>query len=296
MLAILLGAISALAFGVADFLASRNACRLGADRALCGMLAIGAVGLTIYSLASGVRPPDNWIDLSFIFLHGVAVALALLLFFAALAQGPVSVVAPIVGAHPVLVVAFAALSGRVPSAGEFTAMACVIVGVALVSAITPNSNVTDRMHDEIKAARITLKVLFLALFASAIYAIAVVAGQESAARSGHVATLWLGRLAGLAFIAGLLIVRRHRFTPSMFSGWVAFAIIAQGALDATGFLFLLSGGNTANPEYTAVVSSTFSVVTVALASVFLKERMSMPQFAGLMTIVAGIVLLGLAGA
>ena len=295
MAAVLLGAISALALGVADFLANRNASRLGADRALCGMLAVGAAGLSAYGLGSGVSPPNNGVELALILLHGVALALALLLFFAALAQGPVSVVAPIVGAHPVLVVAFVALSGRVPSPSEIAAMAGVVAGVVLVGAATSSTNTNEKNGGKVSSTRVPWNVLLVAGIASVIYAVAVIAGLESAARSGDFATLWFGRLVGLAFIVGILVLRRRGFRPSILSSRWTWVVIAHGALDAAGFFLLLAGGKTANPEYTAVVSSTFSVVTVVLACVFLRERMSRQQIAGLVMIVGGIAALGLAG-
>ena len=295
MAAIVLGVISALSLGIADFLANRNAIRLGADRALCGMLAVGVVGLSAYGLLTGAEPPDGWLEVSLILLHGVAVALALLLFFAALAQGPITVVAPIVGAHPVLVVAFVALTGRVPSPSEIVAMTCVVLGVVLVGAMTAGTEATERANGNGGAAQVTRSVLLVSGAASTVYAVAVIAGQESAVRSGDFETLWFGRLAGFAFVAAILFFRRRGFSPSLLAGRRKWMILAHGALDAAGFFLLLAGGKTENPEYTAVVSSTFSVVTVVLACLILRERMSLPQIAGVVMIVGGVVTLGLVG-
>ena len=73
-------------------------------------------------------------------------------------------------------------------------------------------------------------------------------------------------------------------------------IVAHGFLDTFGFFLLFAGGMTRNPEFTAVISSTFSVVTVILACVLLGERMARLQIFGLVLIVSGVAMLGYAGA
>lgn len=298
MIAVIFGILSAISLGVADFLANRNAVRLGADRTLCGMLAVGTVGLTLVGLGLGVAPPHDVIAVSLIVLHGIGLALALLLFFAALARGPITVVAPIVGAHPVLVVAFAAAVGRVPDRLETAAMAAIVVGVILVgTALEPSgSSATDAGRqpatDPIRQPPVTLSILALAGSASVIYAIAVIAGQEGATRSDGFVALWFGRAIGFLLILALLALQRRDLRFWQLSWRRQGLIAAHGTLDTLGFFLLLAGGMTANPEFTAVVSSTFSVVTVVLACILLGERMNRLQVLGLALIVGGVAALG----
>ncbi len=289
MIAVVFGVLSALALGVADFLANRNAIRLGADRALCGMLAVGTAGLTATGLFMGAGAPDSVGAAALVLLHGVCLALALLLFFAALARGPISVAAPIVGAHPVLVVAFAVFAGRIPGLSEWAAMTAIVAGVVLVGYATGGKGGSATKG----AAR---RVLPIAVSASSLYAIAVVAGQEAAVLSGDFSTLWFGRLAGLLLVTALLAARGRdlrfwRLSP----GWQGL-VAAHGVLDTLGFFLLLAGGTTANPEFTAVISSTFSVVTIVLACIFLRERMTPLQVSGVVLIVGGVATLGYGGA
>ena len=289
MAAVLFGLLSALSLGVADFLASRTSSRIGADRALFGMLVVGAVGLTIYGLSSGAPPPSRLEELLLIFAHGISLAISLLLFFSALALGPVSVVAPIMGANPVLVVAYATAAGRVPGFQEAAAMAAVVGGVVAICAMSREPKPDPHSKSKIlRSPRATGRVLALSISASAVYALAIVTGQESAAISNEFDTLWLGRAAGLLLVSALLLLRRRRLA---FPTGVRAMVFGHGVLDAAGIAFLLAGGSTANPEYTAVVSSAFCVVTVILACLILRERMSRGQVAGLALIIAGVAML-----
>lgn len=51
----------------------------------------------------------------------------------ALANGPISIVAPIAGSYPALAMLFAVAQGARPSAWQWLAIVAVMVGVAIVS-------------------------------------------------------------------------------------------------------------------------------------------------------------------
>ena len=168
-------------------------------------------------------------------------------------------------------------------------MAAIIAGVVMVGFATGGGGGDAPAG----AAR---RVLPVAVAASFLYALAVVAGQEAAVRAGDFSTLWFGRLAGLMLVTALLAARGRdlrfwRLSP----GWQGL-VATHGVLDTLGFFLLLAGGTTANPEFTAVISSTFSVVTVVLACLFLRERMTPSQVAGVVLIVCGVATLGYGGA
>ena len=300
MIAVIFGVGSAVSLGVADYLANRNAVRIGADRTLCGMLAVGTVGLSLVGIATGTSIPLEPVAAGLVLVHGVCLALALLTFFVALARGPISVVAPIVGAHPVIVVAFAVASGRTPDFAETTAIAAIILGVVLIGAVTSEPQIDSGPASKQPSAThqtppVTGSILALAGIASVIYAVAVITGQEAAARTDGFLALWMGRTVGFLFLLALLLLRRRDVffwrLPAQRQG----IIVAHGLLDTFGFFLLFAGGMTRSPEFTAVISSTFSVVTVILACVLLGERMARLQILGLVLIVSGVATLGYAG-
>ena len=130
---VLWGCLSALCLGSADFMARFGTRAFGARSVYLVVLAVGGTVLTAVFLASGtpiVRSPPG---LALSALHGLSVVVMSVLLYTALARGPVSMVAPIVAAHPVLVLVFAFSTGQRPSLAQWLAMAAIIAGVVAVA-------------------------------------------------------------------------------------------------------------------------------------------------------------------
>lgn len=265
-----MGALCAMSFGVADFLASRSSRRIGSASALTGMLLVSTLALTAVAGFSGriayLHGPGAWLA----GVHGVTMAAALLLFFRAMQLGPVTVAAPIVAAHPVFVIAFALAMGSQPSGLQLAAMLGTIAGLVVVSAAGGKSG-----------GSLLTGATIPALTASLVYAAAIVSAQEAMRHSDPLLVLWIGRLFGLLLIAALFAAGRRR--PELPPKWWPFFCV-HGALDSGGLLFLLLGSSGELNEITAVVASTFSLVTVGLAWVILKERISLLQLTGILLI------------
>ena len=271
---VLMGALSALSFGIADFLASRSSRRIGAPSALAGMLFVSSLALTAVSAWQGSVFQIPAAGAGLAGLHGAAMALALLLFFRAMQIGPVTVAAPIVATHPLFVIAFALAAGSQPNALQLAAMLGTVAGLVIVcsgSRFSPQP-----------ASR---AAILCAVAASIVYAAAIVSAQEAMRHADALAVLWLGRLLGLMTMAAFFLIRQQR--PDLPLAWWPFFCV-HGALDSGGLLFLLLGSGRELHEITAVVGSTFSMVTVALAWLFLRERISSLQLAGII-VIAGCV-------
>ncbi len=65
--------------------------------------------------------------------HGIFVAVMCILLYVALARGPIAVVAPIVAAHPALVLLVNVLAGVRPSALQWGAMLVILVGGIVIT-------------------------------------------------------------------------------------------------------------------------------------------------------------------
>ena len=97
-------------YGIADFIASQNSKKIGSLHSLIGMLIASSLVITLYILFKGTFEDvflwENIHGISMGILHGILMAIALLLFFHALAIGKISIVSPIMAAHPVFVICF----------------------------------------------------------------------------------------------------------------------------------------------------------------------------------------------
>jgi drug/metabolite transporter (DMT)-like permease len=281
MISALLGLASALGLGTADFMARFSARALGATLTYAVVLLIGALGTTILILVTGAELVWSPYGCVVAVLHGISVSVMCVLLYEGIARGPVAVVAPIVATHPVPVLAVNVLMGVRPSAAQWAAMAVVILGGILIS----RHAVSEVEPSEAKANRTTL---LIALGACLAYVAIVLTGQAATPIIGELQTMWIGRWSGLVFIAFVLIAQGARLRVPL--NWWPFVGL-QGGLDSLGYLAFLAGANSVAPHVTMVVASAFSVVTVLLAWVIIKERITRMQWIAIALIALGTAIL-----
>ena len=281
MISALLGLASALGLGAADFMARFSTRELGAPLTYGVVLLIGAVGTTLWALVAGTPLVWSTSGCAIAVIHGICVAVMCILLYIGIARGPIAVVAPIVAAHPALVLAVNVLTGVRPSALQWAAMSAVMAGGILITrsaVFTPPAAVDG-------TSRTTLLIAFSACVA---YAAIVLTAQAATPLIGEFQTMLIGRWSGLAFIAGVLLIQRASLRIP--SRWIPYVGL-QGGLDSLGYFAFLAGANSAAPHITMVVASAFSVVTVALAKLILHEPISKLQWTAIALIAAGTAVL-----
>lgn len=275
------GGLAALALGGADFAGRFSTRALGAPAALFGMLLAGTTILTAWIVLAA--PPLVWTaeGLPLAALNGVATTAMTLLLYKALARGPVSVAAPIVASHPVLVVVFWVMAGARPGALQWIAMAATVLGAVIVAANAEKGAApTER-----KSLNVTIA---LACGSALAYAVLVIGGQAATPYYGPLQTLWLGRLFSLASAALVLLAVRGAGIGQR--RWWPF-LAAQGLFDAGGYLALFTGSTGTGGAIAAVAASGFGAVTVILARLVLKEPMGWIQWLGVAMVSGGVAVL-----
>ncbi len=249
------------------------------------VLLVGAIAMTIWVAADGVPLIWSPLGIALAALQGFAVVAMSLLLYTGLARGPVSVVAPIVAVHPALVLLVMVALGSRPSGVQWAAMAVSIAGGVLIARTAGEGGGSEPIDRG--ALR---KTLLIALASCLFYAMLILLGQAAVPLIGPVHTTWIGRLSGLALMLGIAAALRQslRVPPR----WVPF-LAAQGLADMVGYVALTAGSTTPNPEITAVIAAGFSVVTVVLGWVILKERIGPVQWVAIAMIVGGAGVLAL---
>ena len=282
---ILWGLLSALSLGTADFLAGLSARSLGFARVLFWVFVVSSICLTSYMAVIGqpmvIALSDQWL----IVVFGLLNTVAMLLLYAALAIGPMSLVAPIIAAYPVVVVTFAFVLGSRPSELQWLGMVLATIGVVIVAAAVREATEGSVNRSKYK------KAIILASCASLAYAALVISGQHAVPIHGELQTLWLGRVIAMVTLIPVLLI--SKISPAAPLRWWP-VLCFQGVLDFGGVLFLLLGSRGDFAEITAVIGSLFGVVTVLLARIFLKERMSTFQWMGIIIIFFGVGCLSVA--
>jgi len=129
----LLGILSALSFGIGDFLARFSSREVGFKNSLFWMLVVGAIFYLILFTFFGDGLNPNPIGLSNSFLSGILIMFGLLCLYRGLQMGPVSIVAAITASNPLIVFLIRYALGSEPTLLQWLSTLVVISGAILVS-------------------------------------------------------------------------------------------------------------------------------------------------------------------
>lgn len=274
-MAIVLGVMSALAYGFADFsggLAARGAHALRVS-------AVAAATSLVFGLPLILLLGARWETQAIIWgaVSGLASAVTFVLLYATLARGPMSILSPITAlvSEALPVAAGIGLGERLHPAG--------IAGLPLSAAAVLLLGSTR----DAERRRPPVSVSLLAVGAGAAIAMQLIALNAAPANSG-VAPLVVGRaVSGTLLLAAALIGRTHMgaLTPSIPLS------IAAGALDSLANLLFLYAVRHGPLAVVAVITAFYPAGTLLLARVVLGERLTRAQVGGLCLAVVAIVLL-----
>lgn len=280
MISLSLGLLAALCWGLHDFTVRRVGGRIDVAAMLAVVTAFGLLPLLPLALWSGgwqsIGPQQAWLAVA----AGVTSVSANIGLYRAFTIGPVSLVAPICGAYPVLSVLFAVARGDQAGAQEWLAVLAVVAGVAIVARGEGGASSGSR-----------LAAAGWAALASASFALTFGLAQWSAETGAHLPVAAITRLTALAVVL-LWLVQRRPGGSGLGANWPALLLI--GCLDVGALVLVTLAGGLPNAEYAAVASSIFGIVTILLAWRFLNEPMRAAQWGGVAMVFAGIAALGLA--
>lgn len=277
----LLGVLAALAWGSHDFLARFPSRRIGPVNSALGVTLAGFLILGLWLLFGGEPLTIVWPSLWLTAVTGIAFAVGTLALYGALAIGPLSVVAPIAGSYPALAVLFAVIAGERPSLVQWAAVAVVMAGVVLVAQRKEDAQ-SSEPSGSMRA------IIGLSLVASVGFAVAFTSGQAAVAVFGEVQSIWLARAFGLVTVALAYLRPGTRFEMPV--RWLP-VIVAMGLLDVGALLAVTMAGSLPDPAIATVVSSGFGAVSVILAWLLLREKISLLQLVGIVLIIGGVVVL-----
>ena len=281
-----LGLGSGLAWGAADFFGGMQSRRLPALTVAFWSQAAGALGLAIALALGGTRPPVAGIAWGL--AAGAGSGIALVLFYRSLAEGTMSVVAPISACGAVVPVAAAVLTGDHPGALAGLGVLTAIAGVVLVARPRPAPG--RPAGNQGRSRRVLLMALGSALGFGLFY-VFVDAGTTGSRGD----PLWViagARASSLLMLSTIALVgnRSALRWPGRRIGPVALV----GIGDTGANLLFAYAATTGNLAVVGVLGSLYPVATVVLARWLLGERLSGGQNAGVALALTGVGLLAAA--
>lgn len=288
MLSLIFGMVAALCWGVHDVCVRFVAARSGPATAFLCVLVIGAIALAPLTLAAGGWAAIGARPLTLAVLAGFAYALGGYALYRAFEIGPVRLVAPLIGAYPVLSVLWATAQGTVPTPGQIIAVLLIVAGVGLNAMLSEGH---DAEESGGAATPRTLPALLWSLAASVGFALTFAFGQAASAGDESLPLILIPRLSAFVLLlAGTLLFNRSALT---LRGAPLGLLTLMGLCDATALGLVQWAGTLPRPEFAAVASSTFGMITIVLAAIFLRERMAPAQWGAVAMVFAAIGYLAL---
>jgi drug/metabolite transporter (DMT)-like permease len=268
------GLCSASSWGGSDFLGG-----LGARRApallvtAAGQFISLAILVGIFWVEHLAIPGRH--DLLITLIGGFEGALALSIFYQALAMGAMGLTAALTGLLTALVpVAFSALHYGLPTPLTAAGLACGCVAIWLIT------------HQKGPAA--PARALLLGATAGIGFGAQLILFRMASA-SNVMAVMTVARVGGLSALILVLLVARPAIGGAPF--WLVGA--ASGLLDTAGNLFYLGATRLGRLDAAAVVCSLYPAVTILLAAIFLNERPRRRQLVGMALALVAVALLSL---
>ncbi|MBO6791595.1 MAG: DMT family transporter [Dinoroseobacter sp.] len=281
MSALALGLIAALCWGIHDITIRYLSRSVPLLAALLTVLLVGAVFQlgAILILGESIRVPMQalWLAIG----AGISFLVASLGLYFAFERGPVRLVAPLIASYPILSVSFAVLLGAQITFAQIVAVLAIVVGVGIVAALSDGSD------DDTPPIWPTIG---LSLIAAAGFASTFKLGQLAALAGPELPTTMVARLTALVLLIIVVLLRGARSWPGRRA---LFPLFVMGTLDGVALMAVISAAPLPNPEYAAVASSTFGLLTILLAWLFLREKMSLSQWGGCILAFSGIAYLAL---
>jgi drug/metabolite transporter (DMT)-like permease len=275
LLALAISLASSFSWGVSDFLGGLQSRRLP----VLGVLAVSQpAGLLLIAFLIPVfgADPISADKLAIAFLAGAASLGGLGAFYAAMAMGTVSVVAPVAALGVVVPVAVGLAEGEAPATIQLAGLVPAITGVVILS------YEEDSQHQPV--AR---RAIVLAIIAGLGFGV-FFTGLDAAAADRPGWAILAVRVGGVTAVAIALLVVRPRLAGV---GAAVPVLVAIGAFDVlANALFAIASTKGVLPVV-AVGGSMYPAFTVALAHGVLGERLAAVQWAGVVLALLGVAMI-----
>ena len=276
MIALLGGLGAALAWGTGTFCSARSSRSIGAWSVVAWVMLFGLVA-NLVVIAVGPSPGSlDADDIAWMLVSGLGNVVGLILEYTALRRGKVGVVTPVTSTEGAIAAVLAVATGEALGVAPAGLLAVVALGVVLAG-VAPEESTSDQ-H---KLAALGLAVLAALSFGIGIFA------------TGHISeSLPVGwavlppRLVGVAIVTiPLALSRRLRLSRSALP-----LVVFTGLAEVLGFICFAVGARD-SVAVAAVLGSQFGAVAAVAAFLFLRERLTRLQLAGVALILIGVAAL-----
>ena len=265
-------------WGTADYLGGISARRAAALAVSLWAQTVGLIGAWALVALTGA-----WLTgeaAGYAATSGALGALSLALFYAALAAGAMTIVAPLTACGAVIPVTVALIGGESPGTLGLVGMATALAGAVLASVAGEEDHPT----------RLSRRALLLSVGAAVGIGltIALLQAAMDAGDTDAIAVIAVMRAAGVpTLLVAIAVARPSLGVPRRL--WPA--LLGVGVLDAGANAVFAEASGQGQDAIVAVLGSLYPLTTVILAAVLLRERPHRLQVLGVLVALVGVALI-----
>lgn len=275
MLALAISLASAASWGVSDFLGGLQSRRLSVLAVLAVSQPAGLLLIALLILLFGADPVSAE-KLAIAFFAGAAALAGLGAFYAAMAMGTVSVVAPIASLGVIVPVTFGLAQGEEPGTVQLAGLLVAVAGVVILS--------YEEHPEHSGVARRSIVLAILAGLGFGVFFTGIDAASPD--RPGW--AIFAVRVGGVSAVALALLISRPRFDGVV----AAIPVLATiGMFDIVANALFAVASTKGILPVVAVGGSMYPAFTIALAHLVLGERLATIQWGGVALALVGVGLI-----
>ncbi|HEY6574820.1 MAG TPA: DMT family transporter [Mycobacterium sp.] len=278
MIGVVFALVSAIGYGVSDFVGGIASRRVAALRVVLVSYPVAMVLLTVAAVIVGghISPPAVlWGSLC-----GISQAFGVWWFYAALGAGPISVVSPLTA----VLVSAVPVSVGVALGERPTGIAVVGIVLAFVAVVLVSRGVAD---EDSTPHRFTAKIAWLTVGAGLAFGLNFVLIAQTPV-DAHLWPLVFARISASTLVLLIALFTRNLAAPT---GTPLRLALAAGVLDTIANVAMLMALHASLLSLAAVLMSLYPAATVALALVVLKERVTRWQAIGMVLALIAVAMI-----
>lgn len=286
LISILAGLGGMFGWGVSDFFANQAADTVGHRKAFFWSQIAGLALMGIVAIASGANFGLSMSILPYLIVTSIGYTLGYLYFYRAFEIGNVSVVSAGINIQQVFIIGIAYfIFGQALTGMQLFGVILVITGILLVS--------VD--FKDLKGKGISLVAgIKETLIAAAAFGVLFWPFNEFVVeRADWLSASFYIKLLSILIVLGFAYYNKQNLKLTSKKGNIMKVIIAIGLLEALAVISVSYGQAFGDTIIVAPIASALSVVTISLAMIFLKEKITKYQGVGIVTTIVGILVMSM---
>src|SRR3989344_6565231 len=283
---IIAGLLSMLGWGLSDFLGAVFSRKISYLLTIFWMQIAGFSFALIYffinfsSLTSDITNILKFAPI--LAVCGFLNAAGYLAFFKVFKNGQISLVSPIGGSAILITVIFSLIFlNENPQSNQIMAIILIISGIVLIS-------IDIKELFKIKKLNILpgVKEGLVAMFCWGILIFLLTIPSRT---MGWFLTVFISRLFTVLFLFFAIIIKKQEFKVNLRPPFLILLLTA-GLLDVISFFAYTIGIRGESVFIVAPIATSYPIITIILAKIFLKEKFVFNQILGIISVIAGLVL------